>query len=486
MSRKCPCGSGKKAHKCCEISASSLYSAEEQIERKYRSLRIAEGALFTELWLSIDQLFGDPDSLSDALDIFNSGLPNALDEDDADPATNIGQFLLSWLWFDYRPLEKAEGNDGLGDLLSLAEVVVDNAEVWARPLNTDERALLRAGAGSSLSWYVVEDVREGLETTLRDLFTDELVVVRDYKASNPEYKGYYLLARVIRVFGLNVLMGAWPLTIPNFYTVHVLKARDAALEILSKDQPEGNPLLRSDLVIRPLFIRLASDIEASAREPRKIVNHDGDPLIPLSMRFEHSMPLTEVESVLRGFSGSGELEIDTKQNRKGELSSLEVTFTRMPRSAGKVDAVVVAHLVFKKLSLSVSVNSLERAEEVKALLSGLFAARLVFKSCRKTRSSRNKEPSRSITEQELAMHPEVQQRLQEHAQRHWESWFDIPVPMLDNMTPREAAKSERGRELLEALFNYYEDNDKRAPPGTNLAAPDVNHLRAALGLTTVS
>ena len=54
--------------------------------------------------------------------------------------------------------------------------------------------------------------------------------------------------------------------------------------------------------------------------------------------------------------------------------------------------------------------------------------------------------------------PEVRAKLAETARQHWVTWVDLPVPALNNMTPREAAKSEegRGRELLESLLLDYE------------------------------
>jgi uncharacterized protein (DUF2384 family) len=32
------------------------------------------------------------------------------------------------------------------------------------------------------------------------------------------------------------------------------------------------------------------------------------------------------------------------------------------------------------------------------------------------------------------------------AKEHWENWFNEPIPMLKNKTPREAAKTKEGRE----------------------------------------
>jgi hypothetical protein len=76
--------------------------------------------------------------------------------------------------------------------------------------------------------------------------------------------------------------------------------------------------------------------------------------------------------------------------------------------------------------------------------------------------------------------PEVRLKLEEHARQHWVTWFDVPVPALNNMTPREAAKSEEGRELLESLLLDYERHDDDS--NENLMRPDVPELRRKLGM----
>ena len=75
---------------------------------------------------------------------------------------------------------------------------------------------------------------------------------------------------------------------------------------------------------------------------------------------------------------------------------------------------------------------------------------------------------------------EVRLKLEEHARQHWVTWFDLPVPALNNMTPREAAKTEEGRELLESLLLDYERHDDA--DNENLMRPDIPELRRKLGM----
>jgi hypothetical protein len=70
--------------------------------------------------------------------------------------------------------------------------------------------------------------------------------------------------------------------------------------------------------------------------------------------------------------------------------------------------------------------------------------------------------------------------LAEQSRQRWEFWFDDPIPLLNNQTPREAAKTERGRDLLESLLLEYERRDENAPE--NIFSTDIAALRRELGL----
>ena len=63
------------------------------------------------------------------------------------------------------------------------------------------------------------------------------------------------------------------------------------------------------------------------------------------------------------------------------------------------------------------------------------------------------------------------------AERHWEGWLDEPLAQLKDRTPREAARTEIGRERLEALL--WQLDQKNAD---TVFDADTEKLRRALGL----
>jgi hypothetical protein len=70
--------------------------------------------------------------------------------------------------------------------------------------------------------------------------------------------------------------------------------------------------------------------------------------------------------------------------------------------------------------------------------------------------------------------------MEEVSRQHWESWFDFPVPALNDMTPREAAQTEEGRDLLESLLLFYENH--QTDSSENFLRADTSALRRELGL----
>jgi hypothetical protein len=89
-------------------------------------------------------------------------------------------------------------------------------------------------------------------------------------------------------------------------------------------------------------------------------------------------------------------------------------------------------------------------------------------------------PSDSALPSDIEESPELLGMMEEIAQRHWDSWFSLPVPALNDMTPREASKTSEGRDLLESLLLYYESHDDGS--SDNPFKPDIPALRRELGL----
>lgn len=150
--------------------------------------------------------------------------------------------------------------------------------------------------------------------------------------------------------------------------------------------------------------------------------------------------------------------------------------------------------------LIISVNSTKRAKKIRRLVEKRLGKEAVYKttliepiesevermwaaaaSGSSTHADEGAQGTAGTGVISLADLPaEVRLKLEETARQHWVTWFDLPVPALNNMTPREAAKTEEGRDLLESLrLDYERHNDG---PNENFMRPDIPELRRKLGM----
>jgi hypothetical protein len=84
-----------------------------------------------------------------------------------------------------------------------------------------------------------------------------------------------------------------------------------------------------------------------------------------------------------------------------------------------------------------------------------------------------------MTTPEIKRTPKIEALEADWSRKHWDAWIDTKVPALGNRTPRQAAKTLRGRERLEALLSDYERSAERS---RSAFVPDIAELRRILGL----
>jgi hypothetical protein len=82
------------------------------------------------------------------------------------------------------------------------------------------------------------------------------------------------------------------------------------------------------------------------------------------------------------------------------------------------------------------------------------------------------------------MPPEVLAAVSKMASERKAKWFDEPIPMLDNKTPRQAAKTAGGRAKLENLIELYAHNSSSLGSIDlhRLMNPSEDEIRRELGL----
>ena len=132
-------------------------------------------------------------------------------------------------------------------------------------------------------------------------------------------------------------------------------------------------------------------------------------------------------------------------------------------------------------------NSRERALRLEAKLKYHLPGLIVLE---KTLYRQMDDPPRLSPEElekfrreneELNARPEVREALRQRLEKHYfEKWPRQKVPMLGNVTPLQAAKTEKGRRKLTDLLDYFDriqDTDPAKRPKI-----DFDKLRRMLGL----
>ena len=180
-----------------------------------------------------------------------------------------------------------------------------------------------------------------------------------------------------------------------------------------------------------------------------------------------------------------------KFGKGGALKRIEFDWLKKGNKLHKTwKNTVMGKVLIDGKKLAIEVNSEKRAEGAQAKIEKLLGPKAIFK--RKTVEPMKKKNNNSSLEiplikskdEDLNSLPEVQAFIQKMVASHWENWINTKIPALKNLTPKEAAKTELGRERLEALFADFEIHNREKINPT-LMAP-VLELRKQLGINNKS
>jgi hypothetical protein len=140
--------------------------------------------------------------------------------------------------------------------------------------------------------------------------------------------------------------------------------------------------------------------------------------------------------------------------------------------------------------LEVEVNSEKRAAKIRTELRRRLGDQCIFVEEKREsieslgQAARDREESRGghrlVEFKDHATPPGIRDMLKAQMKAHWDAWLDIPLPALRNQTPRQAARTRKGRERLEALLIDFEHRNESIPQPE--LRPDVVELRQKLGL----
>jgi hypothetical protein len=430
----CPCGSGKKYKKChlgadrpVRSEASGLAEVHAMDNRLVQAICKWAGKHGGDEWPGWDG-YGIPDTPM--------------------PAAALYAIISAWH-------EEIDGRRA-ADLYAAAR---------RNDLSKREKSWLEAQAKSWLSIWRIERI-DGETLHLHDVITGERRQVIDRNGSRTMRAGDAILARIVDFEGVSLMAGAHDMSLP---VPAALQVATLASGVLGHDDVPATDELRSPESAIELLIRWDMAVVAMSEAPR-LQNTDGEALYPTEESWSYDP--SNHQEIVRQLGAVATLE----QEPGAEGDSVRFVMLRAD------DDILMASFSVGDGTITAITNSSARAAAARAVVENACGA-LVARGGSLASDLRwslqqgvaEDDPAARIDPDE----PGLAEHVRSLKSDHYRKWLDVAVPALGNLTPREAASSDRGRIALEILLRDLERIEADGPPASRY---DVNTLRRELGL----
>lgn len=474
----CPCGSEKKHKKCCGTS-----NADTSIlDLAWRTIRNIEGHIVDQHLMPYVMKTFPPAIIKTAIEEFlPEDLPEEIDEEHL-----FSHFVFPWILFGWIAEEEV-GVPGFDPMQSIAMNYLNSC---GSKLNSGEKAFIRAISTTHYSFYSVLEVELEKSVTVKDIFLGTEHSVKERQGTHVLKRGDIIFSRILTLDGQSIFVGMAPLIIPAKYQTSILNFKDWLIE-----ENDNNPLtseaLRTelDLDVFDYFFETLVYLHSNPRPT--LVTTDGDLILFSKSHFKLN---TSIENALNSLlpltllKKSDQFLDSAKKTKSGKITEVEFPWIIKGNKKHKDwENTIMGHITIREHKLILETNSEKRTQKGKKLLTKYLGEDIIFQqTLMETPDQKIKStPKASLTEQRATTPydiPEVQEQLKLMAKKHWEAWFDSPIPALSDKTPREASKTKAGRERLEALLLLYEQNDREMNDATHYFKADINYIKAELQL----
>lgn len=465
----CSCGSGIKYKKCCLNNATE----STMLSFAWQKMRSTDSNLVDPLMAYALRLFGKQ-GIEAAWEEFHG-----FSEDTPEIADNqmvFEQAFMPWFLYNWRP-------DTAEELIAdLPEVIAAEHYLTQYPSRLDSyrKSFIHANLASHYSLYEVTHVVRQQSITLKDVLRGHQITIHEKRGSESLEKGYIIMARIVTLNEDSIACGIYPQPLPSQCLLNVVEFKQhyGQNKFFTEEM-----LFELDLEIRTCFM---DNIKHLLNQPYpKVQNTDGEDLsmnkVHYSLACKPQRAFDALAELAAGIDKS-ELFEDGIYDSNHQLVEISFPWCKMGNGVHKDwNNTVYGHIVIKESSLTVEVNSAERAQSVLLEINSRL---------NKKEATYLQTEQKSIAEMLAEPHedlpspcddsPELQAMLKQLSHQNWVSWLDSDIPALNNVTPREAAKTTLGRELLEALFVDFHQKNKS---GFSEYPVDLHFLRQELNMT---
>ena len=471
----CTCGSGKKYKKCCLAKAATPVAS-----LNWQKMRKTEGELIHTLLKHVNKHYG-PEAVAEAWDEFSlwESVPM---EPDTEP--EMDTIFLPWLVFNWVPdnaeLDEAEHYPEM-------QVALHYLAYKGIQLDSFRQRFIQAVCAQPYSFFMVTEAVPGEQMTIKDLLMGREITVHERQASATLRKGSIIYTRIMTMDNHSIMVGCAPIVIPPGHINGIIDFRES----LRARSPHFNleMLHDYDIELREIYY----DIRVQLHHPSlpELRNTDDDPLQMTKLYYTLKCTPREALDALATLSMADADEIvdEGTPDQQGDLIFIEFPWLKKGNTqhAGW-DNTVMGHITIDGGQLTIDINSQQRADVIKRKITRRLGKRATFRNAliqsmeklleeRRNNPATREQPDRQKSEELMAL-PEVQEKIREMANQHWQTWPDKPLSALKGQTPHEAAKTSSGRERLEALLLDFESRQGKPQPFD----PDVDALRQSLGL----
>ncbi len=472
----CPCGSGKKYKKCC-----FSHNRAAVTNLSWQKMRRTEGMLIPTL-LEYAAHHYSPEAVLEAWCefTFSDEIPM-----DAQEYPELDTTFMPWFVFNWLP-----NNEGVDVAEHYPEMPIA-LHYLASQNNVDsyQRRFIEEICAQPFSFFMVESFDPGQSLTLRDLLLQQVITVHERQASTSLDKGSIVFSRIITLDDQSIMVGCAPTVIPPQY-LHDLIDLHADLE--KNLSPLNQHVLQScDMLLRSLYFSIREELHNPSLP--ELHNTDGELVQPTKLYYQLNCSPEQALKALATLAlikQAHELSPHGQYNKNGELTSITFDWLKKGNQHhAEWSNTVMGNICIQENKLTIDVNSEQRAEVIKRKIKRRLGKHAVFKNAVIQSSKKMMEDlanqsqdtapfSNEHDDDDLQNHPEVQAQLKHMSEQHWATWLDTELPVLDNQTPRDAAKNNLGRKHLEALLLEFEQHAQIPQAFT----PDIDALRLSLGL----
>lgn len=295
-----------------------------------------------------------------------------------------------------------------------------------------------------------------------------------------------MFARILTLDGISITIGTAPHIIPSHCHIELLDFRKE----LEKEhgKPITPELLRKEGDnLRLYYFDLMDEL---FNKPMPVLhNTDGDLYEFCTIHFKLNIsPLVALDKLLplTLSNNSKEFLEEAKKDKNNQVKQIKLPWLKSGNKKHKQwDNTLMGNITISAGKITVEVNSKVRAETIIKLINNILGNNVSYQKT-KVKSVDKKllsvKPSKHNKSEKIGINnsPEAQAFFKDYMKKHWNNWLNESIPILDGLTPYQAAKTKDGREKLEALLLDFDRKNESSQD--NLLRPNVDELRKKLGL----